>query len=139
MKPPAGLSTAGRALWGHLAESYGPLTPTGERLVTEVARCSDRLDRLDIAVRGLGAAWMTFRRAPEGTVTVTIDRLLAEQRAQALVLRALLTELRQSHGTGVPLGLPVVVDPGPVEAAEHDQVTDIRARIAARQQGTGAL
>lgn len=132
MTPPPGLSAAGRLLWAALTDSYAPVTPADELMITEACRISDRLARLDTASRGLGAAWLTFRRARSGeAVTVIVDRVLSEQRASALALKAVLSELRMAHSAAHPAEAPAPAATGPEELP--DDVADLTAAIAARR------
>lgn len=77
----------------------GDVGPAQSVLLEEACRIADRLDKLDTILRGDADAWMRFRVDESGTeVTVTLDKVLAEARQQAVALKTIVTELRQSAG-----------------------------------------
>lgn len=133
MKPPAGLTTAGRALWAELAETYAPLTRSDRPLIDNVCRISDRLDALDRVIRGVGPEWVILKTGAGGDLVIVVNGALAESRAQALALRALLSELRQSR----PAAKPAASTPQSTGAEAPSAVTSITARIAAKR-GSGS-
>lgn len=84
--------TRGQRLWRD--ERGDSLTGGRRALLEEACRIADRLDRLDAILRGDAAAWMTVRVGDE-SMTVVVDKVLAEARQQAAVLKQILAEIRQ--------------------------------------------
>ena len=126
---PTGLGARGHRLWAALAESIPG--PAHLVLVEEACRIADRLDRLDRALAdSTDAAWMRFQVNEGGTeVTVVVDRVLAEARQQAVALKQLVAELRQSARPARPSTRSV----GGVPGRGASGVADLSARIAARR------
>lgn len=90
-----------RRLWRE--EKGDELTGSRRTLLEEACRITDRLDRLDAILSGDAGEWMRFTVSDDGAeVTVTLDKALAESRQQAVALKQLLTELRQSAGVAKP-------------------------------------
>ena len=142
MKPPPGLSTEARTLWRDLVATYS-LKLADQPIVDNIARLTDRLTALDRIIRGQGSQWIEFRRDRRDgeRVEVYVDRPLAEFRAQALALRALMSELRQAHGAARPASKPTAA--APAQTTEHVEapsgITSIADRIAAkRSAGAGS-
>lgn len=72
-------------------------------LLEEACRIADRLDKLEAILSGSDEGWMRFRTNDDGSeVTVTLDRALAESRAQAVALKQIVAEIRQSAAGGKP-------------------------------------
>lgn len=116
------LDRRGRRLWGELAGKDKP-GPAELVLIEEACRIADRLDRLDALVRGDADAWLRFSVSDDGTeVTVVIDKALSEARQQAVALKQLLAELRQSRGSSGAAA----------SGSEVDPVDDLAARRKAR-------
>lgn len=102
------------------------LTGAQRALAEEACRIVGRLDRLDGILAGEPGEWMRFRSNGDGTeVTVTLDRALAEARAQAVALKQIVAELRQSAAK--------VVAPSKPEGGSDD----LAARRAARRTAAG--
>lgn len=76
-----------------LAGLIGP----ARALAEEACRIKARLDRLELLITGEDAAWFELREAA-GDLEVTVNKPLAEARAQALALRAVLAEFRAFQG-----------------------------------------
>lgn len=93
---PDGLDAAGRRLWDEMT-SDGEVAPMQAVLLLQACRIVDRLDRLDRQLRG--EDWLRFRHEETGDeVRVYVDRVLAEEREQAVALKTLFAELRQALG-----------------------------------------
>lgn len=75
----------------------GPtLDPLRRTLLEEACRLADRLDRLDATLTGEDA-WLHFQANDDGSeVTVIVDKALAEARQQAVALKQIVSEFRQS-------------------------------------------
>lgn len=90
---PAGLGPRGRRLWHELATVT---TPPGQRvLMEEACRIADRLEQLDRVLRGDVATWVEIVHGEVETAVVVND-VLKEARRQAVALRQLVAEIRQS-------------------------------------------
>lgn len=93
---PDGLDAAGRRLWDEMTAD-GTVAPMQAMLLLQACRIVDRLDRLDRQLRG--EDWLRFRHEETGDeVRVYVDRVLAEEREQAVALKTLFAELRQALG-----------------------------------------
>lgn len=93
LAPDGNLGLRGQNLRAALADV--DLSPLHRVLVDEAVRISDRLDRLDAALKSK-KLWMRFDVADGGEVVVVVDGILAEARQQASALKAIVTELRQA-------------------------------------------
>lgn len=123
-----GLAKRGSDLW-RTVHAEGPLTAAAGALLLEACRIADRLDTLDGILRGADDGWMRLRANDDGTeVTVSVDRVLAEARAQAVALKQLVAEVRQSRGKGT-------TDQAGREVSIFDE---LRARREARRAAAGA-
>lgn len=130
------LGDAGSALWQEMTSS-GELPPMQRVLLLEACRIADRLDRLDLKLRGEEREWLTLDERDDGRpVFVIVDKALSEARQQATALKSIVAELRQaSAGTRAP-GRPSAEE----KAAEAQKtsggaggtLSDLTARIAAR-------
>lgn len=92
----AALGGAGKRLWRDLE---GPRLSGARRdLALEACRIVDRLERLDDFLRGREDAWLKFHaRNEDGSIVeVVVDKALAEARQQAIALKQIVSELRQS-------------------------------------------
>jgi hypothetical protein len=87
--PPAGLGPAGSRLWTSVTSNYD-LEVYEELLLTQAARCADRLDEL--AAAGTAPTLTTVKG------DVAPHPALVESRAQSLVLARLLASLRLPSG-----------------------------------------
>jgi len=121
--------TRGERLCAALCEAEA-LSPGERVLAEEIGRLADRLDRLDEHLKD--RQWLQFEVANYSTATTTtviikLDRVLAEARQQQEVLKALISELRQSSSAKKP-------QPGP--KAGGVGLADLSARIAARRNSS---
>ena len=84
-------------MWRELAAEG--LTPSERVLAEEACRLADRCDKLDRILRGDTAEWLKFRLrdVDSDEIVLTVDRVLAEARQQAIALKLILAELRQSR------------------------------------------
>jgi hypothetical protein len=118
--PPAGLRKRALRLWRELHED-SERGPDESALIVEVCRLAQRLDDLDVELRG---EW-----------SVEVAR---EARLSAGQLRALMAELRLQETPGVARGgavPPPQPDPGRVDEQEARRHDELAAR---RAQGRGA-
>lgn len=123
------LGKRGRRLWAEL--TTGTSTPAQLVLIEEACRIADRLDRLDAQLRGDEDAWLKFVVNDDGSeVTVVIDRALSEARQQAVALKQLFAELRQSTPLAAPAQRPTASTAVAEVAASG--VSDLTARIRQR-------
>lgn len=130
---PSVTESRGRRLWQEMHEG---LKPGQLVLLEEACRIADRLDRLDAQLDG--EDWLRFRVNDDVTdVTVTVDRVLSEARQQAVALKQLISELRQSSGVQRP-GRPQVGsgESGSGSPGKAGGVVDLKARIAERRGST---
>lgn len=126
LRPPL-LGLRGRRLWEDLGPDNGSLSPTDRVLLEEICRAADRLDKLDALLRGDDAAWVSLALGDGGeTVTVVVDKLLAESRQQQVAFKQLLSEFRQSVGAAGKSAPPSTSQSG---GSFRD---DLRARREAR-------
>lgn len=94
------LGAAGAELWEKVTATDKP-GPLHAVMLLEACRITDRLDALDRQLRG--EDWLRFRHDESGVqVTVYVDKVLAEAREQAVALKGILAELRQSLGQAKP-------------------------------------
>lgn len=93
---PTGLDVAGRRLWDEMTAD-GAVAPMQAVLLLQACRIVDRLDRLDRQLHG--EDWLRFRHEESGEdVRLYVDRVLAEEREQAVALKTIVAELRQALG-----------------------------------------
>ncbi|MGH3438121.1 MAG: hypothetical protein ACRDRN_16840 [Sciscionella sp.] len=121
---PTGLDDSGQRLWAELTADGAP-APLTSVLLLQTCRIVDRLDRLDRQLRG--EDWLRFYSRDDGgtEVTVYVDKVLAEEREQAVALKGLITELRQLMGKAKPQ-----------EQKGGGVLADLAARRAARSAST---
>jgi hypothetical protein len=120
---PARLGPRGAQLW--LAVERESDLGAGQRvLLLEACRITDRLDNLDRQLRG--EDWLRFRHDESGAeVTVYVDRALAEARGQAIALKGIVAELRQT------------LKHRPVANNRGGVLVDLAAQIAKRRNAQG--
>lgn len=126
MVEPPGLGERGSAIWQ--ARSKGLKDPAQLAVVTEAARCADRLDELDNIIQGKGVLnLMQFRvlshevtdDSREINVEVKFGAPLAEARQQQAAFNSLVRAMdgfdsvaaKPSVGASVPAKLPANVTP----------------------------
>ena len=107
-------------MWAE-STSQWELTPTHLVLLEEACRISDRLDVLDVLIRGFSA-----RSGDDEGGSADVSGLLAESRQQATALRGLVAEIRQGQKGAAPTAAPTV-------AAGGSGVADLTQRIAKRR------
>lgn len=91
---PTGLASAGRALWRAVSKAHD-LDATQEVQLHEACRAKDRLDRLDMILRGEVETWATLvHDARTEDYEVRIDAALSQANATANLLKQLLAALR---------------------------------------------
>lgn len=86
-RPPKGLGTAGRALWRDANAKY-EFDPHEVVILTELCRCRDRLEQLELAIQEVGVA------DSDGKV----PQVVREAREQALTAARLSAQLRFPQG-----------------------------------------
>ncbi|UUV34391.1 hypothetical protein NQK81_13350 [Amycolatopsis roodepoortensis] len=126
---------AGRELW-EAVNPDGDMAPLQTALLREACRTADRLRALDRALRGDGP-WLDLSTMDGRTFVVVVTEALKESRQQAMALKALVAELRQSTGSGRNGHRPPAPDgPGKGEGASIvDLSAAITARLAAQAEG----
>lgn len=119
------LGKRGNRVWTALYSDY--LSPSNRLLLEEICRTADRLDRLDVLLRGDEDAWVTLRTVSDdgSVVQVVINNLLAEARQQQIAMKQLIAEFRQT-ATVTASGA------GAEPQAGGSFRDDLRARRAAR-------
>lgn len=125
MDEPAGLGERGSAIWQ--ARAKGLSDPAQVAVVTEAARCADRLDELDNIIQGKGVLnLMQFRLDfPDAddapfTVEIKFNAVLAEARQQGAAFNVL---VKAMDGFAAPVAKPV---PAGVPADLPDNVTPLQ-------------
>ncbi|WIM97690.1 hypothetical protein ACTOB_001238 [Actinoplanes oblitus] len=134
---PPRLDEAGAAFWS--AMNGDKLAGAPRQLLVQACRSVDRLARLDAMLRGTHHEWMRLvvklfdddddRDDQDVTVVARVDSILAEERQQALALKALLTELRASGAA----------DSGGGRSALEQLGDQLAARRAARQADAASM
>jgi hypothetical protein len=110
---PDGLSAGGRALWSGLVSEA--LTGAQRVVLLEACRAKDRLDKLDLILRGEVDTWARLvHRVQTEDYELRIDDALAKANATAANLRQL---------------LPLI----PVVAAKKPEASNVADQIAARR------
>lgn len=102
VKAPANLGTRGRALWRDVLADTD-LDAAGRVLLHEACRMADRLEQLDVLLRGDVATWAVisdeYGAGGKRTTKVVLDDALGEARQQAATLRQLLATLKLGTAT----------------------------------------
>lgn len=130
----------GARLW---SEMNGNKLAGGQRvLLEEACRTADRLDRFNALESGDLEALLRFKLSDDGTeVRVTVDGVVSEARQQALALKQIVVELRQSAASKPPLPASSKPEAQPAAAGGAGVppgVTSLAARIAAKRSGATA-
>lgn len=134
MMEPPGLGERGSAIYQSKAK--GVTDPAALSLITEAARCADRLDELDNIIQGKGVLnLMQFRLdhvdydSGKMDVTVKFGAPLAEARNQQLRL----TTLLQAVASVTPAAaVPVAAEPKKPASAKSELDARRERRAAAR-------
>lgn len=92
-KAPAGLNPGGRALWRKVNDAH-TLDAAQEVQLLEACRAKDRLDRLDMVLRGDVETWAKVAKGIDGDYELKIDAALSQANATANLLKQLLAALR---------------------------------------------
>lgn len=100
--PPKGLSPRGRALWTAMHQGRTP-GPTETVLLVEACRLVDRLDRLDLVLRGSPFVTLRTDEDDEERLVLVVDSAASEARMTAGALKQIVAELRH-HGGGEGAG-----------------------------------
>jgi hypothetical protein len=90
---PRGLSSGGRALWKAVTEEHD-LDAAQEVQLLEACRAKDRLDQLDLVLRGDIANWAVIAENRDGDLSLKIDAALSQANATANQMKQLLAALR---------------------------------------------
>ena len=94
-KAPVGLAAGGRKLWAAIRRDHGDLDPTQCVQLEEACRAKDRLDKLDLLLRGDISAWADIELDHDGRpVSLRIDSALNQANATANLMKQLLAALR---------------------------------------------
>ena len=127
------LGTTGKAIWD--AFGAGNLDGASQALVRELARCGDTLDRLNDLAAGRRDVWVSLVFDDLGEVTLTVDKVLDEQRKTQVVFKTLYGELRQA---GVkPDVKPARKDEGEQGGGTVDVLAEFKKRKADRERQSG--
>lgn len=126
---------AGRTLW----DAVNPdddLPPMPTVLLREACRIADRCEALERQLRGNGP-WLDILTDDGRTYVLVVSDVLKESRQQAMALKALVAELRQTIGGGRASGgrLPSPPD-GPGKGEGGGSIVDITAAIKAKLAAT---
>lgn len=93
-KSPIGLGAGGRALWRSITDEHD-LDAAQLVQLTEACRAKDRLDKLDLLLRGEVETWATLtHRTMTNDYELKIDKALTDANATANLLKQLLAALR---------------------------------------------
>ena len=98
-RAPAGLGSAGQALWRSIVSSH-ELDAAELALLTEACRAKDRLDKLDRLARGELEAWRPLLVGLPAGSSVVVDSLLTAEIRTADLLKQLLANLRLPDKSG---------------------------------------
>lgn len=91
---PEGLSPGGRALWDAITDDHD-LDATQLVQLTEACRAKDRLDKLDLLLRGDIDTWAVLaHRTLTEDYELKIDKALTDANATANLMKQLLAALR---------------------------------------------
>ncbi len=92
--PPAGLSGGGKSLWRKVSEGH-ELDAAQEVQLLEACRAKDRLDKLDMLLRGEVETWAALvHDVRTEDYELKIDAALSQANATANLLKQLLAALR---------------------------------------------
>ncbi|MGC4151510.1 MAG: hypothetical protein QM628_00330 [Propionicimonas sp.] len=92
--PPDSLGAGGRALWNGIANSF-ELMPEQLVQLEEACRAKDRLDKLDLVLRGDVDVWTSIAYDHDGEpISLNVAPALVQANATANLLKQLLAALR---------------------------------------------
>lgn len=93
-RAPAGLAVGGRSLWNEVAGDH-ELDATQRVTLLEACRAKDRLDKLDLLLRGDVDTWVNLtHKLQTADYELKIDQALSGANATANLLKQLLASLR---------------------------------------------
>lgn len=97
-------ASRGRALWKAMHTTGASYTPMQMVLLEEACRIADRLDRLDAVLSGGAYDWLDLigAKGNPDRQEIIVDKALSEARQQALALKQIVAELRQSVSASKP-------------------------------------
>lgn len=99
--PPSGLRVGGRALWRGITGDHGDLDSQQVVQLTEACRAKDRLDQLDMVLRGDVNTWAEVVTDGDGSpVSLRIDGALGKANETANLLKQLLAAMRLPDSAG---------------------------------------
>ena len=102
LKAPPGLSAGGRALWRAVTTDHPDLDALQVVQLTEACRAKDRLDKLDLILRGDVETWATLtHRLLTSDYELKVDKALADANATANLMKQLLAAMRLPDSSGV--------------------------------------
>ncbi|MET0426264.1 MAG: hypothetical protein ABW046_20515 [Actinoplanes sp.] len=90
---PRGLATGGRALWKAVTDEH-ELDAVQEVQLLEACRAKDRLDKLDLLLRGDVPNWAVIAEDRLGDLELKIDAALSQANSTANQMKQLLAALR---------------------------------------------
>lgn len=94
MTAPTGLDAGGRALWSAITDAHDLEAPQLVQL-EEACRAKDRLDRLDLLLRGDLDSWLSIQEFDDGRPAVlVISSALTQANATANLMKQLIAALR---------------------------------------------
>lgn len=100
-KAPVGLRSGGRALWRSITDEHDDLDAAQLAQLTEACRAKDRLDQLDLLLRGSVATWAEVYTTADGKpVSLRIDAALQRANDTANLMKQLLAALRLPDESG---------------------------------------
>jgi hypothetical protein len=95
VQPPEGLAERGAALWAALVADRS-FSPSAGLLLAEACRIADRLERLDLLLRGEESVWARLvHDLRTDSYELVIDGALSEARQQASTLRQIVATLEE--------------------------------------------
>lgn len=98
---PDGLADGGAALWSAITADHDDLDAMQLAQLTEACRAKDRLDRLDLVLRGDVDTWAEIAVDREGEpISLRIDTALQRANDTANVMKQLLAALRLPDAAG---------------------------------------
>jgi len=90
---PRGLAIGGRTLWKAVTDEHD-LDAVQEVQLLEACRAKDRLDKLDLVLRGDVPNWAVIAEDRQGNLELRIDAALSQANATANQMKQLLAALR---------------------------------------------
>lgn len=98
---PESLAAGGRTLWVSISAGHDDLDPMQLVQLEEACRAKDRLDKLDMLLRGDVDVWATLVESFDGTTSdLRINAALTQANATANAMKQLLAAMRLADDTG---------------------------------------